>query len=205
VLNDGFAGRRFPRGVQSEFSPEVIDWNQFRRFPIKGEDRAHFGPPVDGSPSFQTGVLLETFLSSIKSGKRRAGVEETWGRSSAPFRAKRFELRWIWWRIRAVPWRRGSGRGSDHGDAADGRDIAHYIAKLFGAMNEKGPRPFDAPVETIQREKGRVRFHVRLSAGILGLAEVPDGFACPVFPRESDRWWRRFSGARFLLKWPRFR
>lgn len=168
VLNDGLAVS-FPRGVQSEFSPEVIDWNQFRRFPLKGEERATpevfalSGDPAVENRPHSSGETLRIQM---------ALVEDAQGPSVG-------ELR-VGDRITVT--------------LADGRDIAHYIAKLFGAVNENGARPFDAPVETIQKEEGRIRLHVRLSAGILGLAEAPEGFRVRVIPRESDPWWRRLWG-----------
>ncbi|MBP9698791.1 MAG: hypothetical protein KBD85_02120, partial [Elusimicrobia bacterium] len=61
----------------------------------------------------------------------------------------------------------------------------------FGLLNESGPRPMDVPVETVQRHEGRVRLHVRLSAGILGYAEAPETLCVRVRPRETDPWWRR--------------
>ncbi len=168
VLNDGLAVS-FPRGVQSDFSPEVIDWNQFRRFPLKGEERA----ASDASAS----------LGEIPAENRPHASGETL-------------------RIQMAVVADAEGPSVEDvrvGDRltvtlADGRDIAHYIAKLFGVINENGSRPFDAPVETIQKEAGRVRLHLRLSAGILGLADAPDGFRVKVLPRENDPWWRRLWG-----------
>lgn len=165
VLNDGFAGS-FPRGVQSEFSPEVIDWNQFRRFPLKGEDRASLDPlghTGDHPSEGRTHHSSETLRIQMDL------VEDAQG----------------------VPV--GDVREGDRISVvlADSRDIAHYLAKLFGALNENGPIPFDAPVESIQKSEGRVRLNVRLSAGVLGLSEAPDGFRVRLLPRESEGWWRR--------------
>lgn len=168
VLNDGLAVT-FPRGVQSEFSPEVIDWNQFRRFPLKGEERAGVemsapnGDPLVENRPHGAGETLRLQMALLEDPR---GIPVT-------------EVR-VGDRITVT--------------LADGRDIAHYIAKLFGALNENGARPFDAPVETIRTEDGRVRLHVRLSAGILGLAEAPEQFRARVLARDTDPWWRRMWG-----------
>lgn len=158
---DAAMGRSFPRGVTSAYVPEVIDWNQFRRFPIKGEERL----PVVPEPG--SGVV--------------AAGEET--------------LR-IQMEIQGDPEGRPLKeiRQGDHVAVilSDNRDIAHYIAKLFGLLNEAGPRPLEAPVETVQQNDGRVRLHVRLSAGILGVAEAPSGVCVRIRPRETDPWWRRW-------------
>lgn len=179
VLNDGFS-MSFPRGVQADFSPEVIDWNQFRRFPIKGEDRAS-GPRPSSAP----------VLDFDDSARRAESYED--GRSHGPGETLRIGLEAV---ADAQGPSAGDVRVGDHISVslADGRDIAHYIAKLFGALTEKGPRPFEAPVETIQKENGRVRLFVRLSAGILGLAEAPEDLHVRVLPRDSDPWWRRLWG-----------
>jgi hypothetical protein len=179
VLNDGFS-MSFPRGVQSDFSPEVIDWNQFRRFPIKGEER------VSGARAPAVAV------SDLDDLSRRAESYED-GRPHGPGETLRIGLEVV---SDARGPLAGEVRVGDHISVslADGRDIAHYIAKLFGALTENGPRPFDAPVETIQKEDGHVRLFVRLSAGILGLATSPENVHVRVLPRDSDSWWRRLWG-----------
>jgi hypothetical protein len=170
VLNDGFAGS-FPQGVQSKFIPEVIDWNQFRRFPLKGDDR----PPAEVIPP-------EGDLSNE-------------GRPHNTNETLRIQLTLV-----------ADDEGTlveeiQEGDQlsvmlADNRDIAHYLAKLIGALNENGPHPFVSPVETLQKEKGWVRFYVRLSAGILGVAEAPEGFRVRSASRDPHRWWQRLWGRR---------
>jgi hypothetical protein len=156
---DGAVRKSFPRGLTSQYVPEVIDWNQFRRFPFKGEERSAVSS--EGVPS-------------------GSGAEE----------ALRIQME-----VRDDPDGRPlkEVRVGDHVAVvlADNRDIAHYIAKLFGLLNESGPRPMDVPVETVQRHEGRVRLHVRLSAGILGFAEAPETLCVRVRPRETDPWWRR--------------
>ncbi|MBK8575493.1 MAG: hypothetical protein IPN90_07410 [Elusimicrobia bacterium] len=183
VLNDGWAAS-FPRGVVSEFSPEVIDWNQFRRFPLKSDERAS----VARSPG-----AVPTKLSGAASGSEDVVLPHDIspdGRPHAPGETLRIHLEVV-----------GDENGSPVGEVrvgdripvvvSDERDIAHYIAKLFGAMADGGPLPFEAPVETIQKEGDLVFLHIRLSAGILGLAEAPPQFRVQILPRESDPWWRR--------------
>lgn len=168
VLNDGLFGS-FHHGVQSHFIPEVIDWNQFRRFPLKGDDRALAeAPPPEGD------IAKESRPHSANETLRihLALVADEGGTPLSEVR---------------------------EGDQlsvllSDSRDIAHYLAKLLGALNENGPHPFEAPVETIQKERGRVRLYVRLSAGILGVAEAPEGFLVRRTPRETNRWWQRLWG-----------
>jgi hypothetical protein len=198
VLRDGFSAS-FPRGVQSDFVPEVIDWNQFRRFPIKGEERTHgeMGPSrgAGALPSKAVGPPGELPLCDKPKEKEKQGWGDLGGDPRAHGAGETLRIE-----MDAVTDPSGPlARDVREGDRmtvllTDGRDIAHYIAKLFGAMTEKGPRPFDAPVETIQLEKGRVRFHVRLSSGILGLVEAAETTRVHVLPRESDSWWRRFLG-----------
>lgn len=156
---DAAMGQSFPRGVSSAYAPEVIDWNQFRRFPFKGEERTANAPA-----ELPEGIGTEGTLR-IQMDLR----EDTDGR---PLKEVR-----VGDRVQVV--------------LTDNRDIAHYIAKLFGLMNENGPRPLEAPVETLQQDGGRVRLHVRLSAGILGFAEAPETLCVGVRPRETDPWWRR--------------
>ena len=183
LLNDGLAPS-FPRGVQSVFVPELIDWNQFRRFPIRGEDRAPSPRP-----------LVKTGAAAAGEPDGPAPAHETGedARPHGPGETLRIQME-------LVPDEQGQPVGEVRvGDRlfvclTDGRDIAHYVAKLFGAMNENGPHPFEAPVETIQKEGGRTRLFVRLSAGILGWADAPDAFRARVLPREPDRWWRRVWG-----------
>lgn len=156
---DGAAGSSFPRGVASEYAPEVIDWNQFRRIPIKGDERS--GGASDPAAGGVTGEDPLRIQMEVR--------EEPEGRPLKEVRV------------------------GDHVAVvlADNRDIAHYIATLFGLLDESGPRPMDAPVETVQHHDGQVRLHVRLSAGILGFADAPETLCVRVRPRETDPWWRR--------------
>jgi hypothetical protein len=134
---DGAVRKSFPRGLTSQYVPEVIDWNQFRRFPFKGEER-----PAVSSEGVPSGSGAEEAL--------RIQMEVRDDPEGRPLKEVRV---------------------GDHVAVvlADNRDIAHYIAKLFGLLNESGPRPMDAPVETVQRHEGTgsvARALVRRDPGI---------------------------------------
>jgi hypothetical protein len=88
---------------------------------------------------------------------------------------------------------------------ADGRDIAKYLAKLFGGHSDRGPVPIPAPVEAIESAgaPGGARtllVRVRFSAGVCGDAEVPAQARLravrktPGLPEKSS-WWQRFFGS----------
>ena len=97
---------------------------------------------------------------------------------------------------------------------ADNRDIAKYLAKLFGGHSEQGPVPIPAPVEAIEAAPSGERnaagaspsasddlrillVRVRFSAGVCGDAEVPASARlravrqAPGMP-EKVSWWQRF-------------
>ncbi|MBI5240305.1 MAG: hypothetical protein HY926_07510 [Elusimicrobia bacterium] len=87
---------------------------------------------------------------------------------------------------------------------ADNRDIAKYLAKLFGGHSDRGPVPIPAPVEAIEsaESSGAPRsllVRVRFSAGVCGDAEVPAQARLravrktPGLP-EKPSWWQRFFG-----------
>lgn len=87
---------------------------------------------------------------------------------------------------------------------ADSRDIAKYLAKLFGGHSEKGPVPIPAPVEAIESAPmpsggQTLLVRVRFSAGVCGDAEVPAQSRlravrkAPGIPEKSS-WWQRFFG-----------
>lgn len=73
----------------------------------------------------------------------------------------------------------------------DKRDIAQYLSKLMGGRSETGLKPLPAPVEEIRREKETLRFQVRLSVGILGLAEAQADSLLRVEKRFGQRWWQK--------------
>lgn len=82
----------------------------------------------------------------------------------------------------------------------DVRDIAQYLAKLFGGYSEKGPVPVLVPVEAIEAGASGVLARVRFSVGVCGDSTVPREARLRVVryaaasPRgqESVSWWRRF-------------
>ena len=87
---------------------------------------------------------------------------------------------------------------------SDSRDIAKYLAKLFGGHSEKGPVPIPAPVEAIESAPmpsggQTLLVRVRFSAGVCGDAEVPAQSRlravrkAPGIPEKSS-WWQRFFG-----------
>ncbi len=77
----------------------------------------------------------------------------------------------------------------------DGRDIARYLAKLFGGHSDKGPVPVLAPVEAIESGPNGLLARVRFSVGVCGDAIVPAGTKLRVVRLskgdEAPSWWRR--------------
>jgi len=77
----------------------------------------------------------------------------------------------------------------------DGRDIAQYLAKLFGGHSDKGPVPVLAPVEAIESGPNGLLARVRFSVGVCGDAIVPAGTKLRVVRLakgdEAPSWWRR--------------
>jgi hypothetical protein len=83
----------------------------------------------------------------------------------------------------------------------DQRDIAQYLAKLFGGYSEKGPVPIMAPVEAIEVSGGGVSLvRVRFSAGVCGDAEVLASSLLRVqrgaVGGKKLSWWQRFFGSK---------
>ncbi|TBR17877.1 hypothetical protein EPO15_16000 [bacterium] len=77
----------------------------------------------------------------------------------------------------------------------DQRDIAQYLAKLFGARGESGPAPIVVPVEAVERTEGRVGLRVRFSAGVCGDVELPGPLKVKTSRRPArGSWWKRFIG-----------
>ncbi|HAM35229.1 MAG TPA: hypothetical protein DEB40_13950 [Elusimicrobia bacterium] len=92
----------------------------------------------------------------------------------------------------------------------DNRDIAKYLAKLFGGHSDQGPLPIMVPVEAIEAGcaqagasgpgAGGLLVRVRFSAGVCGDAEAPAGSLLRVERNlasapEKVSWWRKFFGA----------
>lgn len=55
----------------------------------------------------------------------------------------------------------------------DGRDIAKYLARLFGGLTASGPVPIEAPVEAIESGPDGVLVRARFSVGAAGDGLVP--------------------------------
>lgn len=83
----------------------------------------------------------------------------------------------------------------------DRRDIAKYLARLFGGMTDGGPTPIEAPVEAIEAARDGWMARVRFSVGVCGDVELEPGrklrAARSGATRESGdgTWWRRFFKA----------
>ncbi|MBI5597537.1 MAG: hypothetical protein HY928_15715 [Elusimicrobia bacterium] len=77
----------------------------------------------------------------------------------------------------------------------DQRDIAQYLAKLFGGGGEKGAGPVVAPIEAVERTEGRVALRVRFSAGVCGDVDLPGALRVRTARRPArSPWWKRFIG-----------
>jgi hypothetical protein len=83
------------------------------------------------------------------------------------------------------------------GDAAsviitDERDIAQYLSGLMGGRDNDGPKPLPCPIEEIRAEgEDDLVFHLRLSAGILGLAQVRKNARLKIAPSARPGLWSR--------------
>lgn len=79
----------------------------------------------------------------------------------------------------------------------DPRDIAQYLARLFGAYTKTGLVPVLAPVEAVESGPEGLLARVRFSVGVCGDAVVDPDVRIKVVRiavRNSERhsWWRRF-------------
>jgi hypothetical protein len=79
----------------------------------------------------------------------------------------------------------------------DGRDIARYLARLFGGLTAQGPMPIEAPVEAIESVKGGVLVRARFAVGVAGDVVVPAERRLKAVrgtapDRDDGSWWRRF-------------
>ena len=79
----------------------------------------------------------------------------------------------------------------------DGRDIAQYLARLFGGLTAQGPMPIEAPVEAIESSEGGTLARVRFAIGVAGDALVPvdrklKAARGAAHGRGDGSWWRRF-------------
>ncbi len=87
---------------------------------------------------------------------------------------------------------------------ADPRDIAQYLARLFGCQSDKGPQPLMAPVEAVDATAESVTARLRFAVGVCGEAHVfPEtrlrverspGRAAEA--REGLSWWKKLLGGK---------
>jgi len=79
----------------------------------------------------------------------------------------------------------------------DGRDIAQYLARLFGGLTSSGPVPIEAPVEAIESSPAGTFARVRFAVGVAGDAVVSGDRLLKAargaaHARGDGSWWRRF-------------
>jgi hypothetical protein len=80
---------------------------------------------------------------------------------------------------------------------ADGRDIAQYLARLFGGLTAAGPVAIEAPVEAIESSPAGTLARVRFAVGVAGDAVVPGDRRLKtargtVEGQGDGSWWHRF-------------
>lgn len=79
----------------------------------------------------------------------------------------------------------------------DGRDIAQYLARLFGGLTASGPVPIEVPVEAIESSPAGTLARVRFAVGVAGDAVVTADKRLKAergaaHGRADGSWWRRF-------------
>ncbi len=79
----------------------------------------------------------------------------------------------------------------------DGRDIAQYLARLFGGLTASGPVPIEAPVEAVESDAKGTLARVRFAVGVAGDATVPAERKLKAARggapgRDDGSWWKRF-------------
>ncbi|OGS39945.1 MAG: hypothetical protein A2506_12235 [Elusimicrobia bacterium RIFOXYD12_FULL_66_9] len=79
----------------------------------------------------------------------------------------------------------------------DGRDIAKYLARLFGGLTASGPVPIEAPVEAIESGPDGVLLRARFAVGVAGDGLVPADRRLKATRGAAQgqgdgSWWRRF-------------
>ena len=79
----------------------------------------------------------------------------------------------------------------------DGRDIAMYLARLFGGLTSAGPTPIEAPVEAIESVDGGVLVRARFAIGVAGDCFIPAGGRLKAVRGAAHgegegSWWKRF-------------
>lgn len=73
----------------------------------------------------------------------------------------------------------------------DERDIAQYLSKLLGGRQGDGLKSLPVPVEECRSEDEVISFQVRLSSGILGLAQMKSTDRVRVQKLDSPSWWKK--------------
>ena len=79
----------------------------------------------------------------------------------------------------------------------DGRDIAQYLARLFGGLTASGPVPIEVPVEAIESNADGTLARVRFAVGVAGDVTVPADRRLRAARggaqgRADGSWWKRF-------------
>lgn len=77
----------------------------------------------------------------------------------------------------------------------DGRDIAQYLARLFGGLTAQGLVAIEVPVEAVESADGGVLVRARFAVGVAGDAQVPADRklrAARGAGRGDSSWWKRF-------------
>lgn len=79
----------------------------------------------------------------------------------------------------------------------DGRDIARYLARLFGGLTSSGSTPIEVPVEAIETSPAGTLARVRFAIGVAGDTVVTGekrlkAARGSVHGRVDGSWWRRF-------------
>jgi len=79
----------------------------------------------------------------------------------------------------------------------DGRDIAQYLARLFGGLTASGPVPIEAPVEAIESSPAGTLARVRFAVGVAGDGVVTGDKRLKASRgaasgRADGSWWKRF-------------
>jgi hypothetical protein len=79
----------------------------------------------------------------------------------------------------------------------DGRDIAQYLARLFGGLTASGPVPIEVAVEAIESSPAGTLARVRFAVGVAGDAVVTSDKLLKAERgaargRGDGSWWRRF-------------
>lgn len=81
-----------------------------------------------------------------------------------------------------------------HAQITDGRDIAQYLAKLFGA-EPRAPKSLLVPVENIEHRADEVCIRVRFSVGVCGEIILPKNVRLKAARKNAPSpWWKKLWG-----------